>query len=241
MDKYTFKWNLIPPPPTEHAITVPPFDLIVVGSKLELRATADAADEQRLHEQSGQVAHSLAGSLSYELAERFEVEYQGRHVLRSTGQQAVSFSVTLTVNPAPVSTAQSADLEAERSERERQRAQQRIWDRTKRAAMDVNLRDMLEHWSRYVADSEGRLHPLYDVLQVVERLHGGRRRAASALNMSCADLGDLGRISNDPKVFNGRHPGRSPGPHRVATRPEVEACERAAKAIIEKYESQIVL
>lgn len=166
MNKYTFKWKLTPAPPTEYALTVLPFDLAVVGSKVELRATADAADEQRLHAQSGHVARSLARSLSYELAERFDVEYQGRHVLRSTGQQSVSFSVKIVVNPSDFQAREAAA----RREREGQAAQLRILDRTRRAAMDANLRDMLEHWSRYVADPEGRLHPLYDVLQIAERV-----------------------------------------------------------------------
>ena len=118
--------------------------------------------------------------------------------------------------------------------------QRRILDRTKRAAFESNLRDMLGHWSRYIADPEGRLHPLYDVLQVAERVYGDRRRAASALNISYSGLSDLGRISNDPSVLNGRHPGKSPRPHRIATKDEVGICERVVKAIIEKYESKII-
>lgn len=113
--------------------------------------------------------------------------------------------------------------------------------RTRRAAIDLNLREMLGRWSTYVADPEGRLHPLYDVLQLVERIYGDRRKAASALSVSYADLTDLGRISNDPTVLNGRHPGRSPGPHRISTEAEANTCERVVKAIIESYESKIVL
>lgn len=102
MNKYTFKWNITPTPPTEYAVTVPPFDLVVAGPKLELKSTAEAADEQRLREQADHVARSLAGSLSCELGERFAVAYQGRHVLRDTGQQSVSASFTIVVKPAPV-------------------------------------------------------------------------------------------------------------------------------------------
>lgn len=241
MNKYTFRWSLTPTPLMGCALTVPPFDLTVAGSKVELKATADAADEQRLRERSDQVAHSLAGSLSHELGERFEVAYQGRHVLRDTGQQSVSSSFTIVVKPTQVITTDSEVREAsERRERERQTAQERIFNCTKRAAIDINLRDMLGHWSRYVADPEGRLHPLYDVLQIAERVYGDRGKAASVLNMSNADLSDLGRISNDPTVLNGRHPGKSPGPHRIATKDEVGICERAVKAIIEKYESKII-
>jgi hypothetical protein len=237
MNKYTFNWSITPAPPAEYTVAVPPFDLLVKGTTLALKATADAADEQRLREQADHVAHNFARSLSYELAEGFEVGYQGRHVLRDSGQQSVSASFKLVVRPADFEAREAS----EKREREGPAAQRRVLDRARRAAMDANLRDMLEHWSRYVADSDGRLHPLYDVLQVVERVYGDRRKAASALNMSYADLSDLGRISNDPTVLNGRHPGRSPGPHRVATEVEVSICERVVKAIIEKYESVIVV
>ena len=241
MNKYTFNWNIKPASPAEYAAVIPPFDLLVSGTKLALKSAADAVDERRLYEHASQVAEGLAGSLSCELGERFEVAYQGRHVLRDTGQQSVSAFFTIVVNPAPVIATDAEVREAsERRERERHAAQQRILSRTRRAAFDLNLRGMLGRWSTYLADPEGRLHPLYDVLQIVERIYGGRREAASALNMSYTDLSDLGRISNDPTVLNGRHPGRSPGPHRIATEVEVDACERVVKAIIEKYESRIV-
>ncbi len=108
-----------------------------------------------------------------------------------------------------------------------------------RAAIDANLRDLLDHWSRYAADPDGRLHPLYDVLQVVERLNGGRKEAAAALNMTKSELDDLGRISNDPTVLNGRHPGKSPSPHRIATEGEVNTCERVARAVIANYAATV--
>jgi hypothetical protein len=100
---------------------------------------------------------------------------------------------------------------------------------------------MLDHWTRYAADSDGRLHPLYDVLQMAERLYGDRKKAASALNLSDGVLTGLGRISNDPTVLNSRHPGKSRGPHRIATELEVDTCERVARAIIENFAATIII
>lgn len=133
------------------------------------------------------------------------------------------------------------DSSALQRERQRQETQVRIGDLARRAARDPNLLDMIDHQSRYDADPDGRLHPLYDVLQVVERLYGGRKQAALALNISEADLSDLGRVTNDPKVLSGRHPGKSQGPHRTASEGEVATCERVARAIIQNYAAQIVL
>jgi len=226
MNEYTFKFRITPRIDADYAFPFPPFDATLRETTLALRVIADAADEPRLREQADQVAHSVVRSLSYELGDGFDLDYQGRHVLRDTGQQSVTVSVNFTVRPADFEEREAAER------RERQGAQSRIVDLARHETIDTNLRDMLEHWSRYAADPEGRLHPLYDVLQVVERLYGGRKKAATALNVSEADLHGLGRISNDPSVLNGRHPGRTQGPHRIATEAEVNNCERVARSII---------
>ncbi len=235
MNKYTFTFKVKPGIDVEYKISVAPFDAVIREETLVLTATADEADEDRRRKQADQAAHDLIRSLSYELADGFAVEFQGRHVLRDTGQQSVTFTVKVDILPA--------DLESRRAveRRERQAAQSRIADLAKRATTDANLRDMLEHWSRYAADPDGRLHPLYDVLQVAERLYGGRKKAAAALNVSEADLRDLGRISNGPTVLNGRHPGRAQGPHRIASEAEVNDCERVARVLIENQAAKVVI
>lgn len=252
MNKYTFNWHITPATDTEYALTIPPFDVVVRDNTLTLKAAADAAGEQRLRAQADEVAHNLARSLSYEHGERFEVAFESYNVLRATGQQSVTGTIHITVKPAVVSASGTADFEvrdaggnvidssALRREREQQALQRRVALRAMRSANNANLRDMLDHWSRYASDPEGRLHPLYDVLQVAERLYGDRKRAARGLNLSDADLSDLGRISNDPTVLNGRHPGKSRGPHRTASEAEVSTCERVARAIIENYAAKVV-
>ena len=253
MNRYTFNWNITPALEVEYAVTISPFEIKALGNTLALATTADASDEQRVRTQADDMAHNFARSLSYEHGERFVVAAAGGRVLYPTGQQRVTASFRITVRPAAVATSGTLDFDARdaagnvidssalRRERERQAAHQRITDSTRRAGIDPNLKDMLDHWSRYTGDSDGRLHPLYDVLQVVERLYGGRRKASSALKISQGDLSDLGHISNDPTVLNGRHPGNSPGPHRTASETEVRTCERVARAIIENYASKVVL
>ncbi len=235
MNKYAFNFRITPGVDVQYAFSFPPFDATVREATLALVATADAADEQRLTEQADQTARSIARSLSYQLTDGFRVTSQGRHILRDSGQQSVTFTANVTVRPADFEARQAAEKS------ERQAAQSRIADLARRETNDSDLRDMLEHWSRYAADREGRLHPLYDVLQVVERLNGGRKGAAAALNVSEADLRDLGRISNDSTVLNGRHPGRAQGPHRIATEAEVETCERVARALIERQAAKTVI
>lgn len=256
MNKYTFTWSIAPACPAEHALAVPPFDVVIRETTLTLTASADSTDEQRLRGEADQVARNLARTLSYVQSQRFEVADQGFNVMTPGGGQRVSASVRITVGRAAVSAVGHVeavardpagnviDSSALRREREHLAALQYLTDLTRRAALDPNLRDMLDHWSRYIADPDGRLHPLYDVLQVAERLQGGkyaRKKAAVALKMKEKDLDELARISNNPTVLNGRHPGKAQGPHRVATESEVSTCERVAKAIIENCASKIVV
>lgn len=259
--KYTFHWSITPACPAEYSITIPPFDVSAKDTAVTLIASGHSEDKQNLQEQANQAAHDLARTLSYIHGSRFEVAFQNFHILKPGGGQTVSFSLTLNVLPAVLSSSGTVEFEvrdaagnvtdssALQRERQRQATQLLLVNLMKRVARDPNLCDMLDHWGRYIGDSEGRLHALYDVLQVAERLYGNqqkgtkkkRNKVASALNISKSDLSDLARISNDPAVLNGRHPGRIQGPHRIATQAEVNTCERVAMAIIEKHAAKIVI
>jgi hypothetical protein len=253
MNKYTFNFRITTSAAVEYAVHVPPFHAALREGTLALSTSADDSEEQNLRKKADQVAHDLARSLSFEHSERFDVAYQGRHVLMPTGQQSVSLMVRGTIGPAPSKMSDSCEFEvrdaagnvtdssALQRERVRHAAQQRIAERAIRSAADPNLRDMLDHWSRYAADPDGRLHPLYDVLEVASRLYHGREQVASALNISMADLNALGRISNDPTILHGRHLGRSQGPHRIATESEINTCKRVARAVIDSYAAKIEL
>jgi hypothetical protein len=235
MNRYTLYWDITPTTDAEYMLTIPPFEVKVQGNRLALTASVDPKDERELRKQADQVARIWARSLTYEHEERHEVAYTGDLVIDPTGQRRLSATAQIIVK------AVISPSDVRKVERKREAALARAADFTRRAILNSGLRDMLDHWYRYIADPDGRLHPLYDVLQVVERIYGGRKKAASALNMSEAELNDLGHISNDPTVLNGRHPGKSPGPHRIASEAEVATCERVAKAIIEKYASQVVI
>lgn len=241
---YRFNWYITPTyPPTVYSLAVPPFDIVVRNNTLAITASGDeATDERTLRERAEAVALDVARCLSYELASPFDIEFRNRDLLAEdqpipANAAPISGGIESVVyDPAGrvISTAQQQELK-------HQETQRRLTDLSRRTAADTNLRDMLVHWSRYVSDFDGHLHALYDVLQVAERLYGGRKTAGAELGMSDADLRELGRISNDPAVLNGRHPGQAPGPHRIANATEVSTCERVARGIIEKYASKVVL
>ena len=250
MNKYTFNWSLAPEAPVVYEMHLPPFDAVVRGNSLTLATDADAADKQRLRENADRLAHDLALVLSYSHGERFEVTYQTHQVATPSGEHRVSISAHITGQATL--TAATLDFEhldadgnvvdssALRREQQHKTARQKLMDLARRAPRDPDLRAMLDLWRRYMGDPDRRFHPAYDVLEIAERVYGGTKGVVAALGMTKADLKDLARISNDPKVLNGRHPGIAQGPHRIATEAEVVKCESVARAIIENHASKVI-
>jgi hypothetical protein len=255
MNKYTFIWTISPSATVEYADTIPPFDVVIGKNTITLTTKTSSAHAQ-LIDQANEVAHAVARSLSYEHRSRFDVAYGGYEAEDPTGSKSKSGYAIVGRLPAisiTIGTVEVRDSDGNVIDSSAIRRQKRLTTLTRRAILDPNLRDMLDHWSRYASDPDGRLHPLYDVLQVVERKYGRakaakprkipktREQAAKALKMKPADLDELGKISNDPNLLNGRHPGQSPGPHRTASGAEVNTCERVARAIIDNYAAKIAI
>jgi len=242
MNKYTFIWTISPSPAVEYADTIPPFDVVIGKNTITLTIRANSADAQ-LIDQANEVAHDVARSLSYEHSSRFDVAYGGYEEEAPTGSKSAYVIARISGMSVMLGSAEfeMRDSDGNVIDSSAIQRRKRLTTLTRRAILDPNLRDMLDHRSRYASDPDGRLHPLYDVLQVVERLYRGRKYAAKALNMTFDELDALARISNNPYVLNGRHPGESPGPHRTASEAEVNTCERVARAIIDNYAAKIAI
>ena len=69
MNKYTFFWTISPSATVEYADTIPPFDVVIGRDTITLTTRAKSADAQ-LIDQANEVAHDVAGSLSYEHSSR---------------------------------------------------------------------------------------------------------------------------------------------------------------------------
>jgi hypothetical protein len=235
MDRYTFNFSITPVIDAEYEFAIAPFQVTIYETSLIVRVEGETSAEQRLQDEATLLAGDLARSLSYQLSIGYVVEYKNRHVRRESGQQSATVSFHLTVRPADF---QDRELAAKQ---QREQAQPRIVDMARRAAADRDLRDMLRLWLRYENDPEGRLHPLYDILQVAERVCRGTKNTATALSTSVSKLKQLRKISNDFSIANGRHPGRSSGPHRKASDSEVSMCETIARRLIEAYAKKVVI
>jgi hypothetical protein len=242
MNKYTFFFTISPSATVEYTDTIPPFDVVIGKDRIALTTRANSADPQ-LIDQANEVAHDVARSLSYDHSSRFDVAYGGYEEETPTGSKNAYVIARMPAMSMMIGTAEFEvrDSEGNVIDSSAIQRRKRLTTLTRRAILNPNLRDMLDHRSRYASDPDGRLHPLYDVLQVVERLYGGRKEAAKALNMTHGELDALAKITNDPNVLNGRHPGNSPGPHRIASEVEVNTCERVARAIIDNYAAKIAV
>jgi hypothetical protein len=179
--------------------------------------------------------------LSFIRNDRFKVLYasheidtpNGRQIFASVtihGKATMSADLTLLNDAGEI-----VDSSEMQRERQRKAHEYEIGALTNRIANDLVLGEMIGHWERYAGDVEGRLHPLYDLLEVTVRIYKGRSNAAAALGIGSKDLDELGHITNDKRILNGRHPGQTPGPHSVASDSDVNTCERVARLIIERY------
>jgi hypothetical protein len=173
MNKYTLYWDITPIIDAECGLTISPFEIKLQGNRLAITANAAAGDERQVREQADLVTRCLARSLSYEHKQRYEVVYTGDLVILPNGQRRLSATAQIITKSGL-----SAAVGVRDVEREREAVRQRAADLTRRATLDPNLRDMLDQWSRYVADPDGRLRrfmmsfrSLNDCTATARRLH----------------------------------------------------------------------
>jgi hypothetical protein len=246
VNKYTFYWTIEPAfGHDEYSVAIPPFEVAIRDRSIVFMVFGEPGKEGELRLESERLAPALTKSLSFQRGERFKASYASHEIDTPTGRQIfvsgridakASASAELTAHDEYGNIVNSSEMQRVI---QRETQEDKIGMLTMRAASDRVLQEMLGHWERYAGDLEGRLHPLYDLLEVAERVYHGRTGTANVLGIRTSDLNKLARITNDDGILNGRHPGKTPGPHQVASEDEVNTCERIARLIIESYVSRI--
>jgi hypothetical protein len=245
MKEYVFRWPLEPPGVVTDEFSVDPGGPLVVsvrGDRIEIRAWAIENEKEQLQQQATALASNLANTLGVQyhaaiklrppVAETYHVEPGSlrKDVEGSIGINAgASMTAALGALDASGNVIDSPEM---RREEQRRQTRRRSLHLAARACEDPALREMLQYRAQYESDPLGRLHHLYDILQVAERVHQGRKEAADKLHLPKDDLGELARIANNPNLTNARHPGESPR-HYPASAEETATCERVADAIID--------
>lgn len=246
MREFVFTWTLQPAGIVMDEFSFDSGGPLIVSIKrdrLEIRAYAAENEKDRLRQEAAALASNLAHTLGMHyhaaitlgppMLKTFHAEPCSNRmdvaVTITGGQISMSGDLSFELRDAAGNVIDSSEM---RREEERRRKRRRTIHLATRACEDPVLREMLEYRAQYEADPLGRLHHLYDILQVAERVYRGREGAADRLKLSLGDLRGLARIANDPNLTNARHPGESPE-HHPASVEEIETCERVADAIVD--------
>lgn len=248
--EYVFTWGLRPAGIVTDTFSLESGPLIVTvrGDRIEFRAWAEESEKEQLQRQAAALAGNLAVMLSIQYgtaitlgptaAETYHVE--PGVVRKDIEVRVIGGQFTMTGGAVDFELRDANGNVIDSSEMRRQEERRRLRGRSiqlaARACDDTALREMLQHRAQYEADLSGRLHHLFDILEVAERVHGSRRKAADELHLSDHDLSELARIANDKNLINGRHPGQS-SEHHLASPEEVAICERVADMIIDAQAS----
>jgi hypothetical protein len=94
---------------------------------------------------------------------------------------------------------------------------------------------MTDYLLEYRADSEEKLAPLFDIVELATEVFGIEKDAANALGLSHQKFKDARRVMNDSSVRLGRHRGQELGPQRDATASEIALCESVTETIVREY------
>jgi hypothetical protein len=97
------------------------------------------------------------------------------------------------------------------------------------------LRTLTDYLLEYHADPEKKLFPIYDVIEAVQSVLGGRLHEADGLGISKKAIDRVTKIVNRERIRTGRHRGARVEALRDITPKESRICETAAVLIIERY------
>ncbi len=245
MNEYVFTWTLQPAGVVTDTYTAEsgPFVITVATDRITIRVWAPETDRDQLVGEARQLVENLANLFRAQYHHALALGSVAIETLHSDSRRR-DIEVRLIGGTLRISggvadfivrdtNGKIIDSSEIRRQREGQEQRRRIIHLAARAAQDPVLSEMLRYRTEYECNGRRRLHHLYDLLQVAERVYGRREDVADALHLNERDLSELGRISNEPTLTNGRHPGESSGPHRPATPEEIRTCERVADAIID--------
>lgn len=97
------------------------------------------------------------------------------------------------------------------------------------------LNKLLGSFRASLGDPEDELVHLYEIVDAL-KVHFGREAAArNAFPGASTNMGIIGKLAKDPRIKQGRHRGRDPGPQRSATPQELDDARRAAFELIRGF------
>ncbi len=102
----------------------------------------------------------------------------------------------------------------------------------------ATLRDLLDSYSRSVADPDDEFTHLYEVREALSHHYGGKQPALRALGISKSDWQRFGNLTCHLPLEQGRHRGEHPHGRRPATDVELDEARKLARQWIIAFAGQ---
>lgn len=105
----------------------------------------------------------------------------------------------------------------------------------KHRSSDETLNHMLNSYHASVSDPDNEFVHLYEIRDSLANRFGSKKNAISQLDISTEKWDEIGNLSNNYPLKQGRHRGRSVGSLRDAETYELERARKSAVYLVEKY------
>lgn len=100
---------------------------------------------------------------------------------------------------------------------------------------DITLDQMLKSYKMSVKDPGNELVRLYEIRDSLSKKFGSKKISIAELNITNNEWDDIGELSNNRPLNQGRHRGKSVGLLRDAESTELNTARELASNLIEKY------
>lgn len=147
---------------------------------------------------------------------------------------ASSAMVVATVNPVDLRVTDASGNVVRDSKAERLDDQRQFREQCRKHIGDQALSKLLISFKQAIDDRPNMLVHLYEVRDALKDRFGGEPKARGELQISKRDWSDLGKLSNDEPVQEGRHRGLH-GELRAATEEELDRARSIAQRMIRAY------
>jgi len=94
---------------------------------------------------------------------------------------------------------------------------------------------LLNSYKSAMNDPNNEFVHLYEIRDALSKKFGGENKACKALNISGPQWSQLGNLTNNPSLRQGRHRGKNPGTLRNATVEELTEARNIAFFFVEAY------
>jgi hypothetical protein len=234
-----FRWSVTPPLPGQWHETIDHGGFRVQITQDWIEARCDDAGQQDIQKaRAEEIIQDVVRSIGFTEKTRFTAILGSTSRLdneanrRDTTVYTLGASLRLASGHADVivTSAGGAVLRDSRAERFAE-----LLAFAESIAANEFLQRMTHYLSEYHADLDGKLAPLYDIIELVREVFVTEKDAATALSISKSRFEKARKLMNNSAVRSGRHRGQELGAQRDPAPAETALCEAVAEQIVSGY------